>query len=246
MPVHDWKRAEVGLYHHFHQSWAVNLAEGLNGGVLPPGFFALVEKRVLGREPDVLTLGQRPKSDRPEISDGGIVVADSPPRVRHVSQLTDVEAYAAKANRIGVRNKLGELIAVVEIVSPGNKDRQKSIRAFVDKTLKLLTLGIHVLVVDLFPPTPRDPNGIHRVIWDEVRSEDYVPPPDKPLTLVSYVGEPSYTAYVEAVAVGDPLPPMPVFLDADTYVNAPLEETYMRTWNKCPQQMKEFVEQPEG
>jgi hypothetical protein len=38
------------------------------------------------------------------------------------------------------------------------------------------------------------------------------------------------TAYVEHVAVGGVLPEMPLFLDADTYINAPLETTYQVTW----------------
>ena len=240
MPVHDWAKADVGLFHHFHQQWSGELCNGLNAGVLPAGYFALVEQKAMGVEPDVLTLARRANPGPPPPSTGGIAVATAPPRTRYVSQATEAGAYAAKANRIGVRNRLGELVAVVEIVSPGNKDRGHSIRAFADKTLAFLARGVHILVVDLFPPSPRDPNGIHRAIWDD----DYLPPPDKPLTFVSYVGEPSYTAYVEAVAVGDPLPAMPVFLDRSTYVLAPLDETYTRTWEKCPREMKELIENP--
>lgn len=244
MPIHDWKRADTGLFHHFHQSWAVGLAEGLNAGVLPSGLFALVEQKAMGVEPDVLTLAVGPKSQGSSKPSGGLALAKAPPAVRHVSQLTDAESYARRANRIGVRNKLGELVAVVEIVSPGNKDRAHSLRAFVEKTLDFLSTGVHVLVIDLFPPTARDPNGIHRAIWDEVRDDDYMPPDDQPLTLASYVGAPSYTAYVEPVGVGQPLPAMPIFLDPYTYILAPLEETYMRTWEKCPRELREFVLNP--
>ena len=60
MPIHNWEKAPVGLYHHFHQSWAVNLAEGLNAGVLPAGFFALVDQRAIGLIPDVLALKKLP------------------------------------------------------------------------------------------------------------------------------------------------------------------------------------------
>jgi hypothetical protein len=222
MPIHNWSRAEVGLFHHFHQSWTVLLAEGLNGGLLPTGYFALVE----------------PNNE--------VEVARTSLRARHFNQVTEAASYAAKANRVGVRNTLGELVAVIEIVSPGNKDRAHSIQAFVAKTLDFLSRGIHVLVIDLFPPSPRDPNGIHRVIWDEVRDNDYTQPADKPLTLVSYVVEPSYTAYLDPAAVGDLLLAMPIFLDQHTYVQAPLEETYMRTWEKCPKEMKEVVENPPG
>ena len=53
MPSHDWTRVPVGLYHHFHQSWAVNLPESLNFGPLPEGYFALVDQRAVGLVPDV-------------------------------------------------------------------------------------------------------------------------------------------------------------------------------------------------
>ena len=47
---------------------------------------------------------------------------------------------------------------------------------------------------------------------------------------------------VEPVAVGDTLPSLPIFLDDPTrYVPAPLETTYMRTWNECPEPVREAV-----
>jgi hypothetical protein len=51
-------------------------------------------------------------------------------------------------------------------------------------------------------------------------------------------------AIVEPAAVGRPLPAMPIFLDPYTYILAPLEETYMRTWEKCPRELREFVLNP--
>ncbi len=45
MPVHDWTIAPSGYFHHFHQQWAVSVCNALNGGVLPRGYFALVEQR---------------------------------------------------------------------------------------------------------------------------------------------------------------------------------------------------------
>lgn len=243
MPIHNWKRVDAGLFHHFHQQWSGELCDGLNAGVLPTGYFALIEEKAMGVEPDVLALATRPMpGSKPRQLGSGIAVAVAPPKARHVSHVTEAQTYAHRANQIAVRNQLGELVAIVELVSPGNKDRTHSLRAFVEKTLDFLMKGIHVLVVDLFPPTPRDPNGIHRAIWDDVREDDYTPPEDMPLTLASYVAAPEYTAYVEAAAVGEPLPAMPIFLDHFSYVPAPLEESYMRTWEKCPRELKEFIE----
>ena len=56
MPIHDWTRVEAGTYHHFHQQWTGELCDALNAGVLPDGYFALVDQRAVGMVPDVLAL----------------------------------------------------------------------------------------------------------------------------------------------------------------------------------------------
>jgi hypothetical protein len=96
--------------------------------------------------------------------------------------------------------------------------------------------------VDLFPPSPRDPNGIHKAIWDEINEEPYSPPPGKPLTAAAYAAAEPMTAYVEPLAVGDRLPSLPIFLQPGMYVPAPLEETYQTNWAKCPGIVRELVE----
>jgi hypothetical protein len=100
--------------------------------------------------------------------------------------------------------------------------------------------------VDLFPPTPRDPQGIHKAIWDEFTDAPFDFLPDKPFTVASYLAGDGTTAFVESVGLGDPLPAMPIFLaDAeDYYVPAPLEATYMEAWDVYPAPLKELVEHP--
>jgi hypothetical protein len=56
MPIHDWSRAPVGLFHHFHQSWANAICAALNSGRLPKGYYALLEQHAAGVVPDVVTL----------------------------------------------------------------------------------------------------------------------------------------------------------------------------------------------
>jgi hypothetical protein len=100
------------------------------------------------------------------------------------------------------------------------------------------------LIIDLFPPSARDPQGIHKVIWDEIWEEPFELPPDKPLTLAAYSAGIPKKSFVEPVAVGDLLPDMPVFLDSATYILAPLEQTYRATWETCPQPMREMIAGP--
>ena len=48
-----------------------------------------------------------------------------------------------------------------------NKFSNNELRTFVEKTSNMIAQGVHLLVIDLFPPSKRDPQGIHKAIWDE-------------------------------------------------------------------------------
>ncbi len=245
MPIHDWTRVPPGLFHHFHQDWSVEIARTLNRGLLTKGYYALVEQRVDGPEPDGIAVQTDPQHrTRSGPSASGTGVA-SPPRTRFVTRMeSDAAVYASKANRISVRHPLGETVAVIEIVSPGNKNNRHGIRAFVEKAAALLRAGVHLLVIDLFPPGPRDPQGIHQLIQDEFKDEPFDPPADKPLTLVAYAASYPRTAYIEPVAVGDPLPDMPLYIAPEEYVLVPLEATYQATWVVTPEPIRERVTDP--
>ncbi len=145
---------------------------------------------------------------------------------------------AAPPDRVAIRHASGLVVSVVEIVSPGNKDSKHSIRAFTEKAAELLRQCISLLVVDLFPPTPRDPQGIHKAIWDTLCDEPYEQPPDCPLTCVAYSAGAEITAYVQPTAVGEALPAMPVFLGPETYVSLDLDVTYTATWAVFPAPLK--------
>jgi hypothetical protein len=243
MPIHDWTRVDAGLFHDFHQDWTIELRRTLNAGLLPSGYVALTDQRAGGPIPDVLTLRRSSKSSDSDRSDGGLAVADAPPRARYILESTDDAAiYAHRANRIVIQHRHGEVVAVVEIVSPGNKSSQAALGAFVRKAAELIWQGIHLLVVDLFPPSERDPQGIHKEIWDEVSAAPFTLPADKPLTVAAYRSAPTKTAYVEPIAVGDPLPSLPIFLTVDEYVPAPLEETYTTSWRVFPGEFKDLLE----
>jgi hypothetical protein len=136
------------------------------------------------------------------------------------------------------------MVALIELVSPGNKKGSRAFRAFVEKASEVVWQGYHLLVVDLFPPTPRDPRGIHGAIWSELGGDPFDPPPDKPLTLVAYTAHVPVTAYIEPVAVGDVLPDMPLFLDREHYVPVPLEATYQSAWRGVPDRWRRVLETP--
>jgi hypothetical protein len=245
MPLHDWTRVPAGLFHHFHQHWTIEIARALNSGVLPQGAVALIEQRSGTREADVLTVEvPAPPSQYDFEVNGGVAVA-APPTTRIVRRTAN-ERYAELANRIVIRHHLGRIISILEVVSPGNKDARPALEDFVEKTVEFLIQGIHVVVVDPFPPTPRDPCGIHKAVWDELVDEPFEFPAGKDRVLVSYNAGYELTAYIEPVGIGDPLPDMPLFLTRNRpqnlHVKVPLEQTYQATWDATPQALRIAVE----
>jgi len=230
MPIHDWTRVRANRFHHFHQTWTPRIAATLNAGLLPDGYFAMTEQITGGPEPDVVTLSLPVK---PGSGAAGVAVKDVRPNMWHVTQ-AEATIYAQKANRVTVRHPDGEVVAVIEVVSPGNKDSKHAVRTFSRKAVDFLRAGIHLLIVDLFPPSKRDPQGIHKLIWDRLKDEDFELPADKPLTLAAYSAGGTITGYIEPVGVGDVLPDMPIFLTADRYVPCPLEATYQASWAEFP------------
>jgi hypothetical protein len=49
-------------------------------------------------------------------------------------------------------------------------------------------------------------------------------------------------AYIEPIAVGDPLPPLPLFLAPGRHVSVPLEESYMTAVKQIPQRARKPLE----
>jgi hypothetical protein len=248
MPIHDWTRVDAGIFHDFHHSWTRAIKRVLNKRVLPPEYYALPEQHGVGFEPDVLTprarAGSQPDEGpagrqtvrRPDQGNGsekgagGLLVAEPQVTIR---AKTDLEFYRRKQNVVAVRHAAGdELVAVVELVSKGNKSGRVAFDDFVRKAAKFLQHCVHLLILDLQPPTSRDPQGIHGAIWDAVAGQDYIRPADKPLTLAAY----------ESVAVGDTLIDMPLYLEPGRYVAVPFEETYRNAFDDVPWRWRTVLE----
>jgi hypothetical protein len=257
MPIHDWTRVDAGIFHHFHQRWIVAITDVLNQRLLPGEYYALAEQQGAGFEPDVLTLkmsiatvpDDAPGPPLPRIpghgdgnnaAGGGVLVAQ--PRVRITAE-TDLDFYRRKQNVVAVRHISGDhLVAIVEIVSKGNKSGRKAFDDFVRKAAEFLNRQIHLLIVDLQPTALRDPQGIHGAIWDEVAGQEYVRPTDKPLTLAAYESGAGVRAFIEPIGVGDSLIDMPLFLEPGRHVAVPLEETYQLAFNSVPRRWRAILE----
>jgi hypothetical protein len=249
MPIHDWGRVKAGIFHDFHHALVEQIKRDLNAGVLPTGYYAMAEQIAGGLGPDVLAL-QKPGGAPDEPIDGGVRSSSgrnrgtllAPPKVRIVAE-TDQEYYRRKQNHVAIRHVSDHrVVAVVEIVSPGNKSTRQALEQFTRKAAEFLDRGIHLLIVDLIPPGRFDPNGIHGAIWEYIAGEDFSPPVEKPLTVVAYEADLVIRAHVEPIAVSDALPDMPLFLEPDGCVPAPLERSYQTTWETLPLPLKELIQ----
>src|SRR5207253_2977332 len=165
--------------------WIEELSRALNRGVLPSEYYALQEQHAAGFGPGVLTLqgtiqgempGEaEPNGPRSESGDGpgGVLTV---PKLEPIAE-TEMDFYRRKQKVIAIRHVSGDrIVAMIEIVSPGNKAARHALRAFVEKAAELIDKRVHLLIIDLFPPGRRDPQGIHAAIWEEISGQDYVPP----------------------------------------------------------------------
>jgi len=184
MPIHDWTRVEAGIFHAFHHDWITEISRALNRGLLPNEYYALPEQIVGDFGPDVLTLHTTPAPAESWPS-GGIALETAPPQV-DLRIRSESGRYAAKAKAVVIRHvSHHRIIAMIEIVSPGNMSSQTALNAFVRKAREALAAGVHLSLIDLFPPGKRDPAGIHQVVWGEDCGEEYALPSEKQLTCVS-------------------------------------------------------------
>jgi hypothetical protein len=244
MPVHDWTRVSDGTFHDFHYSWVLEIKRALKRGLLPKGYYVMAEQ--IGGdigEPDVLTLqtaSANPAAEGP--LPGTATLTETPPLVQARMSITR-DPYARLQRTVVVRHTSGDrIVAMIEILSRGNKSSRHAIGAFLDKTVAALDSGIHLLLVDVHPPGPRDPNGIHAALVNEIGTEEYTLSRERPLTAVAYTsGVKLVDAFVNHLAVGEPIPEMPLFLTRENFIRVPLEATYMAAWDDVPPQYQEIL-----
>src|SRR5271166_403028 len=190
MPVHDWTQVSDGTFHDFHYSWVLEIKRALKRGLLPKGYYVMAEQfgGDLGA-PDVLTLqtaGAKPESEGPLL--GTATLTETPPVV-HARTTIARDRYARMQRTLVIRHRSDDrIVAMIEVLSPGNKSSRHAIRSFLDKAVAALDSGIHLLLIDVHTPGPRDPQGIHGVLLHEIGTEEYVLGRQRPLTVAAYRG----------------------------------------------------------
>lgn len=251
MPAHDWSLVDDGIFHDFHQEWLRAIKHDLNDGLLPDGYYALTEQWTMGVSPDVLALQASDfeglsSSDLSPANDqdiGTTAVMVEPPKVALWGEC-EIDHYRHKQNAVVVRHSSDDqVVAMIEVVSRGNKSSRKRLEAFVEKITDLIGQEIHQLVLDLHPPGNLDPHGMHAAIWEHLNgSVESSKWPTKPLQMVSYEADAGTRVYLATIEVGEPLPAMPLFLRPGVHVEVPLEESYQRAFAEVPRRWRKVLE----
>ncbi len=197
MPMHEWTRVTAGTFHAFHNAWITHLQEALNNGLLPAPYYALGEQQAGEVGPDVLALkapglvnspSEVYAADPPAVAKLHLHSAlDVPPAVR-ITQIADEESwfYLQRQCTVTIRHASGDqVVALIEIVSRCNRHSQQALCDFADKVIDSLKAGVHVVVIDAFPPGRHDPDGLHSFIWSRLKAGDFAADDKLPLTLVS-------------------------------------------------------------
>jgi hypothetical protein len=238
---------DVGTFHDFHHAWICELSRLLNNRLLPRDYYALIEQRTHGLASAVATValsnGKR-DAEFELLSESGSAteLCVAPPLLEFAAD-GETAYYRRKQNRIVVRHvERVRAVAIVEIVSRADKSSPHGFNSFLRKACELFDHDIHLLVLDLHRPGPRDPHGIHGAIWDYFQGQPYAFPLDRPITLAAYECDLCVRAYVQQVAIGDSLPAMPLFLQPRGHILVPLEESYQAAFEAVPRVWRTVLE----
>ena len=122
-----------------------------------------------------------------------------------------------------------KLVAAIELISPGNKDRPAERRAFATKCASYLYQGISVIIVDIV--TNRRAN-LHNEILRVMEAADILQlPPELSLYAVAYQplrrgkGD-EIDVWRSPLALGQALPTLPLGLRADLVIPVDFEAAY--------------------
>lgn len=212
----------------FHGLWAAALVEKLNRDILGEEYFADMQVHVGSQvEVDIASLEE---ADGAAAQTGGssstLAPAWAPPATDLVLPAVfpddiEVQVFATVTG--------ATLVGAIELVSPSNKDRPETRRAFAARCVSYLTRGIGLVVVDIV--TNRLANLHNEVIALLGQGDPFLMVPATSNYAVAY--RPSRRPSADQIelwprplTVGQPLPVLPLALRNAATVPVDLEETY--------------------
>ena len=201
--------------------WIASLVKSLNRSLPRDRFRAFAKAHLSSSaEADVAEYEREPEFPDPS---GGVAVATTKPAVFTLeAQFPDEFEVQINEFRDGMR-----LSAVIELLSPGNKDREAERRRFTSKCAAYLSLGVGVIVVDVV--TNRRIN-LHNQLIEELGDGRFPALPETPSYVAAYKPDPwnanSIEVWPYAAPVGSPIPSVPLPLRDGPSIMVDLEGTY--------------------
>jgi hypothetical protein len=232
MPLRDHFHPPVSLkatWDALHGMWPAAIVQQLRKS-LPEGYVAAPTVHPGSQiEVDVATYEN---DDAPRLrgnGEGGVATAIWAPTVPAVAVETTLPDEDEYAVRVYDAERGRQLVAVIEIVSPGNKDRPDKRNAFVGKCAGLLRAGVAVSIVDVV--TPRQFN-LYAELMAFVGHPDPTMTGDAPHLYAASCRwlrrEPRalLQAWPYKLEVGQPFPTLPLWLTETLVVPLDLEQSY--------------------
>jgi hypothetical protein len=231
MPLLDHFHPPLAPRRHwesFHVNWAGAIADDLNESLLPEGYFA-EEHAHLGPfvEIDVATFtDSQTSAERAGGTATLHIRAWAPPAPPLVVPAAFPDAFEVLVfeNEGGSR-----LVAAIELVSPGNKDRDGHRQAFAIKCASYLCQGVSLMVIDIV--TTRRANLHNEIMRLLGHGEGSLLPAEASLYGVAYRPivrdlHEQIEAWPSTLEVGQPLPVLPLALNAEQCLPIDLEASY--------------------
>jgi hypothetical protein len=212
-------------WHAFHNAWATYISSDLNR-LLPEGYFA--EPNVqFGIEIDVATFEEAVSARNLAWSADPMLGgwdAPAPSQTIPLPVVTDIVEILVFDREGGPT-----LTGAIELISPANKDRPEHRDAFVTKCAAYLQQGLGLVIVDVV--TGRRAN-LHRELLERLGASSLLPV-DTELYASSYRpierdGQPSLDIWQEGLAIGEPMPSLPLWLRGAICLQVDLATTYDR------------------
>jgi hypothetical protein len=233
MPLLDHFHAPLAPRRHwesFHVNWAGALADALNEQLLPEGYFAEEHAHLGARvEIDVATFAEPADASAPPRA-GTTATLPAQVWAPPAPALVVPAAFPDRFEVLVFESEGGaNLVAAIELVSPANKDRSAHRQAFTIKCASYLCQGISLVILDIV--TSQQANLHNEMMRLLGHGEAFALPADALLYAVAYrpvVRGPAeqIDVWPERLAVGQPLPVMPLALNAEVCLPLDLEATY--------------------
>jgi hypothetical protein len=234
MPLRDHFRPPLdntASWEELHGQWPATIVQRLRKK-LPIGYVAAprvhagaqVEIDVAAYEKEAIT-----SSFEPADGAGGVATAVWAPAAPSVAVETELPDYDEYEVRIYDARRNRRLVAAIEIVSPANKDRPEHRNAFVGKCAAMLQKGVAVSIVDLV--TTRHFNLYADLMAFIGQSDPTLGAEPPPLYAASCrwmrkEARAVLQTWSHVLAIGQPLPTLPLWLTDVRVVPLDLEQSY--------------------